>query len=95
MVYQVPQNPAYTQQRNIFRLEDGTNPNSRKILIHNLKELVMELREKGHDVIISMGNFNEQVGINPHGRASVLTAGGPIHSQVTRHSIENYPPTYA
>ena len=100
-VYQVPQKSgtsgnttAYTQQRNMFRLEGRINPNPRKILIHDLKALVTELRQNGHDMII-MGNFNEQVGIDPHGMASVLTAGGLIDSHFTRHGIENDPPTYA
>jgi hypothetical protein len=50
-VYQVPQKSgtsgnttAYTQQRNMFRLEGRINPNPRKILIHDLKALVTELR---------------------------------------------------
>jgi hypothetical protein len=50
-IYQVPQKSgtsgnttAYTQQRNMFRLEGRTNPNPRKILIDDLRTLVTELR---------------------------------------------------
>jgi exonuclease III len=100
-VYQVPQKTgsagsttAYTQQRTMFRLEGRTNPNPRKILIQDLRTLVTDLRSNGHDMII-MGDFNEQVGKDPHGMASVLLAGGLIDSHVTRHGIEHDPSTYA
>jgi hypothetical protein len=42
-----------------------------------------------------MGDFNEQVGIDPNGMASVLAVGGLIDSHVTHHGIENDPSTYA
>jgi endonuclease/exonuclease/phosphatase family metal-dependent hydrolase len=45
--------------------------------------------------MIIMGDFNEQIGKDPHGMASVLLAGGLIDSHVTRHGIENDPSTYA
>ena len=42
-----------------------------------------------------MGDLNEQVGSDPQGMASVLTAGGLIDAHTTRHGIENEPSTYA
>jgi hypothetical protein len=100
-VYQVPQKTgfsgsttAYTQQRNMFRMEGRSNPNPRKILIADLCLLVTDLRTNGHDIIL-MGDFNEQVGKDPKGMASVLLAGGLINSHVIRHGIENEPSTYA
>jgi hypothetical protein len=100
-VYQVPQKSgttgsttAYNQQRNMFRLEGRTNPNPRKILIADLRALVSELRRDGHDLIL-MGDFNEQIGKDPQGMSSVLTAGVLIDSCITRHSIETEPATYA
>jgi hypothetical protein len=42
-----------------------------------------------------MGDFNEIIGIDPHGMSSVLTAGGLIDSYITRHGIETEPATYA
>jgi exonuclease III len=100
-IYQVPQKTgsagtttAYTQQRTMFRLEGRINPNPRQILIADLRKLVTDLRHNGHDMIL-MGDFNEQVGKDPHGMASVLLAGGLIDSHVTRHGIENDPSTYA
>jgi len=100
-IYQVPQKTgtagsttAYTQQRTMFRLEGRTNPNPRKILIHDLRALVSDLRSNGHDMIL-MGDFNEQVGRDPQGMASVLTAGGLIDAHTTRHGIESEPSTYA
>jgi hypothetical protein len=101
-VYQVPQKTglagssttAYTQERNMFRLEGRSNPNPQKILIDDLCILVSDLRRNGHDIIL-MGNFNEQVGSDPNGMASVLMAGGLIDSHVTRHGLENGPSTYA
>jgi exonuclease III len=71
MVYQVPQKTgsagsttAYTQQRNMFRLEGRSNSNPRKILINHLCILVSHLHRNGHDIIL-MGAFNEQVGSDP------------------------------
>jgi exonuclease III len=100
-VYQVPQKTgssgsttAYTQQRNMFRLEGRSNPNPRKILIEDLRTLVSDLRSNGHDIIL-MGDFNEHIGLDPHGMASVLLAGGLIDSHVSRHGIETEPSTYA
>lgn len=96
-VYQAPQKPgtsgnttAYTQQRNMSRLEGRSNPIPWKILIHDLRILVSDLRIHDHDIIL-MGDFNEQVGNDPEGMASVLTAGGLIDSHITRHSIGNKP----
>ena len=64
-VYQVTQKTgtagnttAYTQQRNMFRLEDRSNPNPRKILIADLSALVSELHRNDHDIIL-MGDFND------------------------------------
>jgi exonuclease III len=100
-VYQVTQKTgtagsttAYTQQRNMFRIEGRTNPNPRKILITDLRALVAELRRDGHDIIL-MGDFNEHIGVDPQGMSSVLTAGGLIDSYITRHGIETEPATYA
>jgi hypothetical protein len=100
-VYQVTQKTgtagsttAYTQQRNMFRLEGRTNPNPRQILITDLRALVSEIRREGHDIIL-MGDFNEQIGLDPHGMSSVLTAGGLIDSYITRHGIDKEPATYA
>jgi hypothetical protein len=85
---------AYTQQRTMFRLEGRTNPNPRKILIDDLQKLVKEHRSNGHDMIL-MGDFNKQVGKDPHGMASVLLAGNLIDSHVSQHGIESDPSTYA
>jgi exonuclease III len=100
-VYQVPQKPglagsttAYTQQRNMFRLEGRSNPNPRKIFIDDLCILVSDLRRNGHAMIL-MGDFNEQLGSDPNGMASVLMAGGLIDSHFTRHGLDDKPSTYA
>jgi hypothetical protein len=46
--------------------------------------------------MIIMSDFNEEVGIDPHGTmSSVLTAGGLVDVHVTRHGIEQEPATYA
>jgi endonuclease/exonuclease/phosphatase family metal-dependent hydrolase len=77
----------------MYQLEGRTNPNPRQILIEDLCTLVSGFRSKGHNIIL-MGDFNEQVGIDPHGMALVLTAGGLIDSHSTCHSITNEPSSY-
>ena len=42
-----------------------------------------------------MGDFNEDIGLDPHGMASVITAGGLVDSYTTRHGLHNEPSTYA
>ena len=100
-VYQVPQKTgssgsttAYTQQSNMFRLEGRQNPNPRKILIDDLRQLASEIRRDGHDMIL-MGDFNEDIGLDHHGMASVITAGGLVDSYRTCHGLQNEPSTYA
>jgi hypothetical protein len=45
--------------------------------------------------MIIMGDFNEEVGIDPQGMSSVHTTGGLIDAHISRHGIEHEPATYA
>jgi hypothetical protein len=100
-VYQVTQKSgpsgsttAYSQQHNMFRLQGGSDPKPSCRLIQNLGAPVTDLRQQGHDMII-MGNFNEEVGIDPQGMSSVVTIGGLIDAHISRHGIKHEPATYA
>jgi hypothetical protein len=75
-------------------MEGPPNPNPRKIHISNLRQLVSKICRDRHDLIL-MGDFNEQIGLDPQGMSSVLTTGGLIDSHTTHHGIKNEPATYA
>jgi exonuclease III len=85
---------TYSQQVRMMRLEGIEKPDPRKQFIQDLKILVKTLHDADHDIIL-MGDFNESIGVNPAGMASVMTKGELTDAFCHRHSLLQEKPTYA
>jgi endonuclease/exonuclease/phosphatase family metal-dependent hydrolase len=84
----------YSQQVRMMRMEGSLHPDPRRKFIEDMKVLVTELRNKDHDVIL-MGDFNESIGVDPTGMASVMTAGLLSDVFCHKHGLHQEKPTYA
>jgi hypothetical protein len=78
----------------MMRLEGIDKPDPRKQCIQDLKIVVQTLHDADHDIIL-MGDFNESIGVNPAGMASVMTKGELTDAFCHRHSLLQEKPTYA
>lgn len=85
---------AYKQQCTLLRQENISNPNPRKQFISDLKQVVQEHHRKGNDIIL-MGDFNEEVGIEPGGVQAILATTALVDAHFTRHGDIIDIPTYA
>lgn len=85
---------TYSQQVRMMRLEGDLSPNPRKQFITDLKALVKSLDALDHDIIL-MGDFNESIGANPSGMASVMSTAHLTDAFCYRHGINQEKPTYA
>jgi hypothetical protein len=68
----------------MMRLEGQLQPNPRRQFIINMKSLVKSLYEKGNNLVL-LGDFNESIGVNPLGMASVMTTGHLTDTFCHRH----------
>jgi hypothetical protein len=84
--------PHNSQQVRMMRLEGQLQPNPQRQFIHDMASLVKLLYEKGHDLVL-MGDFNESIGANPLGMASVMTAGHLTGAFCHRHDLSQEKPT--
>jgi exonuclease III len=85
---------THSQQVRMMRLEGQLQPNPQRQFNHDMKSLVKLLYKKGHDLVL-MGDFNESIGANPLGMASVMTAGHLTDAFCHRHDLSQEKPTYA
>lgn len=85
---------TYSQQVRMMRLEGNLKPDPRRQFITDMKALVKTLHANGNDIIL-MGDFNESIGANPSGMASVMTEGELSDVFCHRHGLEQEKPTYA
>jgi hypothetical protein len=71
----------FNQQISLYKLNNIREPDPKKIFINDLMELVKKARKEDKDIILT-GDFNELVGDDLNGMATVLTAGGltDVHS---------------
>jgi zinc-binding in reverse transcriptase/Endonuclease/Exonuclease/phosphatase family len=85
---------TYSQQVRLMRLDGNLSPDPRFQFIQDLTALVKSLKASNHDIIL-MGDFNESIGTNPAGMASVMTKGDLVDSFCYCHGLQQEKPTYA
>ena len=84
---------AYEQQRALLRQAGKVDPNPRKEFIKDLRKLLKKHHQANNHIILS-GDFNEELGEDPHGITSILIQFDLVDTYSALHGVDNSP-TYA
>ena len=98
--YQVPQRTgsfgettAYEQQRSLLRQAGKDNPNPRREFIKDLRKLLKKHHQANNHIILT-GDFNEELGEDPHGITSLVIQFNLIDTYSAIHGVDDSP-TYS